>query len=502
MSTTATVETAPRYALHYGGEWREPHGSEVIAVRSPATGELLGQVPVADAVDVAAAAAAAKAAAPAWHALEPLERARHLNRLADLVRARIGPLADLESAMTGRPIREMRAQMGRIPEWFEYFGSIAAGLEGEANRVKGGFVTLTAWEPVGVCALLTSWNHPVLIMAKKLAAALAAGNTCLIKPSELTPISTLLFADWAREAGLPAGTINVVTGGGETGALVCSAPEVNLIDLTGGTATGRKVAAIAAARLIPCTLELGGKAPILIFEDVPVEEAVAGALFAAFVAAGQTCVSGTRFLVADALYDAFVEGFGRRAAALRVGAPDDPATDMGPVISGASRARCEGHVRDALAEGARLVCGGARPVLPERLCDGHYVAPTVFADVHPRMRLFREEVFGPVVGITRFRDEAEAVALANDSDFALGAAIWTRDVTRAHRLAGSVRAGVIWVNDHHKNDPRSVWGGFGESGYGKENGWDALKGRMRKRSVIIRTAPAFDDWFAGGTRYG
>lgn len=500
--TSAEPDTAPSYRLHYGGVWRYPHAQEVIEVRSPATGRLLGCVPDADATDVAAAAAAAHAAAPAWQALEPLDRARHLHRLAELVRSRINELADLESAVTGRPLREMRAQMARIPEWFEYFGSIAAGLEGESNRVKGGFVTLTSWEPIGVCALLTSWNHPVLIMAKKLAASLAAGDTCIIKPSELAPISTLVFAEWAREAGLPAGTVNVVTGGGKTGAMVCSAPEVGFIDLTGGTATGRKVAAVAAARLIPTTLELGGKTPIVIFDDVPLDEAVAGALFAAFVASGQTCVSGTRFLVADGIHDAFVESFGRRAAMLRIGAPDDPATDMGPVISANSKARCFAHISDALADGARLICGGTVPEMPASLRDGHFVPATVFADVTPKMRLFREEVFGPVVSITRFYDEDEAVALANDSGFALGAGVWTRDVTRAHRLASIIRAGVLWVNDHHKNDPRSIWGGFGESGYGKENGWDALRARMRKRSVIIRTAPMFDDWFAGGSRYG
>jgi len=490
------------YELHYGGQWRTAFATRTIDVADSASGSLLGRVPDAGGDDVAAAVAAAQAASGGWAALEPRDRARHLAQLAEVVRARIGTLAELESSVTGRPIREMRAQMGRIPEWLEYFGAIAMGLEGEANRVKGGFVTYTAYEPVGICALLTSWNHPVLIMVKKLAASLAAGNTCIIKPSELAPISSLVFAEWAREAGMPAGTINVVTGGAETGALVCNAPGVGLIDLTGGTATGRKVAAIAASRLIPCTLELGGKAPVIIFDDVTIDEASAGATFAAFIAAGQTCVSGARFLVSERIHDAFLEAFVGRAKRLRIGAPSDPATDIGPVISAGARDRCLGHIAAARSEGARLMCGGGAPALPDALTRGHYVAPTIFAEVTPQMRIFREEVFGPVVSVTRFRDEAHALELANDSEFALGAGIWTRDVARAHRMAANVRAGVIWINDHHKNDQRSIWGGFGASGYGKENGWDALKNHMRKRSTVVRTAPAFDDWFAGGNRYG
>jgi acyl-CoA reductase-like NAD-dependent aldehyde dehydrogenase len=491
------------YDLHYGGTFRPSRGRARLEVRSPATRVLLATVPEATAEDVEAAATAAASAFPGWAETDTGERARLLRALADIVRVRIGDLAAIESAVTGRPIREMRAQMSRIPEWLEYFAGIILGLEGESNRVKGGFLTYTAYQPYGVCALLTPWNHPILILVKKLAAALAAGNCCLIKPSELASVSPLILADWCREAGLPAGTVNVVTGGGATGAAVVAAPEVKRIDLTGGTATGKRVAAVAAERLVPCTLELGGKAAVIIAEDADIDEAAAGAVFAAFVAAGQTCVSGTRFIVAEPVYDRFVERLSERAKALRVGDPADPSIDLGPVISAAAQARCLEHIAAAGREGARQVAGGGKPtVLPASCADGFYVAPTVFCDVDPGSRLFREEVFGPVVGVVRYKDEADAIALANATDFALGGAIWTKDVGRAHRLAHQLEAGVIWINDHHKNDPRSVWGGWGASGYGKENGWDALKSYLRKKSVVVRTEPTFTDWFGGGGRYG
>ena len=419
-----------------------------------------------------------------------------------MVRQNIPLLAVLEATVTGRSLREMNAQMGRIPEWLEYFAGIALGLEGESNVVKGGYVTLTHYEPLGPVALLTPWNHPVLILMKKLAAALAAGNTCVIKPSELAPVSPLAIAVLAKQAGLPDGVINVVTGGPATGAALCAADDIHYIDLTGGTETGRKVASMAGQRLIRSTLELGGKTPVVVCADAEVDAAVAGVLFAAFVASGQTCVAGSRILVHSQIYDSFVAKIAARADQIKVGEPMDEATQMGPVISQAALERCHQFIATARAEGGRQVAGTLPLELTGEFAQGYYIRPTIFADVQPHHKLFQDEVFGPVISITRFETDDQAIALANTGEFGLGVSIWSRDIARAHRLSHAIRGGIIWLNDHHRNDPRSVWGGVKDSGFGKENGWDALRGYLSKKSVVIRTEPGYDDWFAGSNRYG
>lgn len=504
ISFTPLLDPVPfqSFPLFHGGGWQDAASGNSHEVLRPATGLPGWRVREAGEEDVAAACEAAARAFPAWAATDPDERSKLLRALAGVLREKMADLAALESAVTGRPIREMRAQMSRIPEWFDYFAGILAGLEGGSNRVKGGFLTYTRYRPYGVCALLTPWNHPILILVKKLAAALAAGNVVVVKPSELAPVTPLFLGQWAMEAGFPAGVINVVTGGIETGKLLVANPHVAHVDLTGGTTTGRRVAAAAAERLVPCTLELGGKTPVLVFDDAQLDEAVAGALFSGFVAAGQTCVSGSRFLVQRGHYDAFCERLAARAEALHQGDPSDPATDIGPVISGKSRDRCMGFIARAEAGGLRLIAGGRPRALPQGLKGGFFVPPTVFADVPPEAGLFREEVFGPVVSVTPFDSEEDGIALANAGPFALGASVWTRDVMRAHRVTDRLKAGVAWINDHHKNDPRSIWGGSGDSGYGHENGWDALLGYLIKGSVTVRTSEDYSDWFAGGKRYG
>jgi acyl-CoA reductase-like NAD-dependent aldehyde dehydrogenase len=488
--------------LFYGGRFQQPHQRAMIEVFNPANAELFTTVPDATADDVQAAVTAARSAFAGWSELDPLDRSRHLHAFAHVLRTNMSQLAILESTITGRSIREMNAQMARIPEWLEYFASIAIGLEGESNVVKGGYVTMTHYEPLGPVALLTPWNHPILILVKKLAAALAAGNTCVIKPSELAPVSSLVLAALATEAGLPDGVVNVVTGGPATGVALCAANDIHYIDLTGGTSTGRKVASLAGERLIRTTMELGGKTPIIVCEDADIEGAIAGTLFAAFVASGQTCVSGARFLVHDKIYDRFVEGIATRADQITIGDPMDEATQMGPVISQKSKDRCLDMIEQAKADGAEMVAG-ARPLdLPSDFVNGFYVRPTVFKDVETHHELFLEEVFGPVISITRFKDDNEAMEMANTGTFGLGVSIWSRDIARAHRLSLKVRGGVVWLNDHHRNDPRSVWGGVRDSGFGKENGWDALRAYLTKKSVIVRTAAGYDDWFKGAGRYG
>jgi acyl-CoA reductase-like NAD-dependent aldehyde dehydrogenase len=476
-----------------------------IAVRSPATGEAVGSVAAGDAGDIAAAAASARRAFAGgrWSELDPMDRGHILRAVGDALAKRIEEFATLETRVTGRPIREMKAQLARLPEWFYHFGGIARGIEGAVNPYRGNYLNYTQPSPIGVVGMMTTWNHPLLIFLKKLAPALAAGNTVIAKPHELAPLTPLLFAELAHAAGLPAGVLNIVSGTGPVvGRALCEAPEVDKIDLTGGTATGRIVASIAAQRLVPTVMELGGKAPVVIFGDTPMDEAVAASTFAAFIASGQTCVSGTRFLVERRIYDEFVVRFAARADSLRLGDPLDPATDMGPLISAGQLQRALDYLETGAGPGARLVAGGVRPDLPSPLDAGHFLRPTVFADVSPSSRMFQEEIFGPVVGITPFDSEAEALELANNSDFALGASIWTRDIRRAHRFAKKLRAGIVWINDHHKNDPASIWGGFGLSGYGKENGWQALRAYCKEQSVVVRLGDDFPDWYAGHGRYG
>lgn len=426
-----------------------------------------------------------------------------LQRAAALLADAAADFALMETIQTGRPLREMTAQVGRAPEWFEYFASAAHTAEGVVPDFGSPHLNIVRRVPMGVVGLLTPWNHPLLILMKKLAAALAAGNSVVIKPSEYGPVAALELARLLESAGLPAGVVNVVTGMGATaGSALVEHPDIAKIDLTGGTATGRVVAAAAGRRLVPVAAELGGKAAVVVFEDTDPRDAAAGATFAAFVATGQTCVQGSRLLVQESVYDEVVAEFVRRTGELRVGDPLDPQTQLGPLASSQQLAHVSNAVEVGRGEGVSVLHGGRR-LTEAPLEHGYYYAPTVVDDVASEMTVWRDEIFGPVTVIRSFRDEAEAIALTNDAQFGLAASVWTRDLGRAHRVADALDVGIVWVNDHHRIDPSSPWSGRKDSGIGAENGLDGYRAYTVPKSIIVNTSDDRPDWFgsAADARY-
>ena len=481
------------------GKERPALSGSSMTVVNPATAEPLAEVPWGDAEDVDIAVRAARQAFEQgpWPRLGRSERARTLNRFADLIEERIGDLFGLETLNNGRPIRETRAQVGRLPEWFRYNAALLLAERSDTIPFGDDYVNYLQRWPLGVCGLLTPFNHPLMILAKSLAPALATGNTVVIKPSELTPLTTIELGRIAMEAGIPEGVINIVTGTGpEAGAAVAEHRDVAKVTFTGGTEVGRSVGVAAARRFARATTELGGKTPVLVFEDAGIERAAAGAAFGAFIAAGQTCICGSRLLVQASIYERFVEAFVARAEAIRIGDPAEEATQLGPLISGRQRERVLGYVDVARDEGGRIATGGAVPALPSPLDRGFYVQPTVVVDARNDMRCAQEEIFGPVAVVVPFSDEADALDKSNDIPFGLGSAVWTQNVARAHRVASKIEAGMVWVNDHHRLDPASPWGGVKQSGIGREGGWESFADFTHIRSVIVRTAATDVDWYA------
>jgi len=485
------------YGAFINGREVFPTGAGTFDVENPATGAHLCRVTSVDKKTVGEACELAHDVyqSGVWSRSDVRHRAAVMNKIAIDLRANINDLAEMEVAQTGRAVREMKAQLGRLPEWFEYFGALIRTHEGTVPPFFGPYVNYVKRVPLGVCGLLTPWNHPLLIAIKKIAPAIATGNSIVLKPSELAPVSVLELAALCSRAGLPDGVLNILPGlGPSAGQAICSHDRIRKIDLTGGTPTGRAVGAAAGANLAGVITELGGKAPMLIFEDADINQAVNGAAFATFVASGQTCIMGARVLVHESKYDYFLQALTAKAKKIRLGDPFDIATQMGPVISGNSRDRISGLVERAKKEGAHVFTGGCNAVLAAPFDKGYYYEPTILG-VNPTMEIWREEVFGPVVVAVPFKDEAEAVRLANDSPFGLAAAIWTRDVMRAHRVAEQMDVGIVWINDHHRNDPSSPWGGTKDSGVGRENGLNALHEYTQTRSVVVRTEDSKWDWF-------
>ncbi|EIT76137.1 aldehyde dehydrogenase domain-containing protein [Aspergillus flavus] len=437
-----------------------------------------------------------------WSKTEPSDRFTVLSTAARLLRTRLPEFIELETRQTGRPIREMQTQLSRVPEWLEYFASLARVHEGRVTPFKGPVVNTLTRLPLGVVAQITPYNHPLLIATKKIAAALAAGNVVIVKPSELAPLSVLKLGPLFQEAGLPDGVLQIMSGHGfETGKFLCESPLLAKIDLTGGLGTYQAVAPVAARNMVPVTAELGGKAPVCLFPSLEVERAVQAALFAGFIASGQTCVTGSRLLVHRDIYGAFRELLEKRVRGLRVGDPMDGRTQIGTVISKAAVERCAAFVDRAVQEGGNVLCGGRSTTGPDG--KGFFFEPTII-EVRADSHLACNEVFGPVIALIECESEEEIVSIANSTPFALGASVWTNDFNQAHRVAEKIDAGIVWINGHHLNDPSSPWGGFKESGIGKENGLEAYESYTKVKSTLINygVAPVWFDDEATNARYG
>ncbi|KAG9032219.1 hypothetical protein FRB95_001698 [Tulasnella sp. JGI-2019a] len=519
-ASTTIIHKRAQYGPFISGRFVEGAG-ETLTVEDPATGATICSVtsPSESEVDNVIVRAHHVFQSGVWSKASTIHRSNTLSKLARLLRDQIPGLAEIESIQTGRPIREMKAQLGRLPEWLEYHAAlIRTQHAGFVAPTQGPLLNYVTRVPLGVVAQITPFNHPMLISVKKIAPALAAGNSIIVKPSELAPMSVLEFAELAAEAGLPADVLSVLPGGSAIGKAVISHPMIRKVDITAGTTTGRAIGSIVGQNLAAFVAELGGKAPVMVFDDADLQSAINGVSFAAFVASGQTCVSGTRLLVQDRIYDDFVQGLLAKVKSIttRIGNPMNPLSTMGPVISANALERVSRMVSGSLQRGRSRVIAGGERMTGLSLLDGfdlskgYFYPPTIVEGVDPGDELFQEEVFGPVVTITRFKDEVEGVKLANDSRYGLGAAIWTSDVSRAHRVSALIEAGLCWVNTHHRNDPSSPWGGMKESGIGRENGVEALESYSQSKSTIVGTASPEDtrmndDWFADTTeekRYG
>jgi acyl-CoA reductase-like NAD-dependent aldehyde dehydrogenase len=474
-----------------------PSAGGTLDVLNPSNGEVIARIAHAGDEDVDRAVKSARRAfeSKEWGGLAERARARLVNKLADAFEANLEELYHLETLNNGRPVNETRAQVSRLPDFFRYNAGLALARRDAVIPVQGPYLNYTIRTPLGVVGNSTPFNHPLMIMCKSLGPVFASGCTTVVKPSEYTPLTTLRLAAIFAEAGLPPGVFNVVTGlGPTTGKALASHPDLDKFVLTGGTEAGRIVGALAGERFAHQTLELGGKTPVLVFDDFDVDQAVNYAAFGAFVGAGQTCICASRHIVHERIYDEFVEKLAKKAKTIRIGDPSDPSVQLGPVISAKQRQRVLNYVEIGTKEGARLVSGGRVPADPA-LARGFFVEPTVFADVKPAMRIFQEEVFGPFTSVTPFKDEAEAIALANDSPFGLAGAVRTMNIVRAHRVAAKLRCGIVWINDHHRLDPASPWGGVGESGIGRECGTESFDAHFQTKSVMVKVDDQPFDWY-------
>jgi betaine-aldehyde dehydrogenase len=471
----------PKASHYINGAWHDDPAGDPLPVVFPATGETVATLTTASPATRDAALDAARAALPGWRAMTGSERGRILRRAADLLRDRNRAMSELETLDTGKPLQEtLVADAASGADALEYFGAVAAGLSGEHIPLPGGDWAYTVREPLGVCVGLGAWNYPTQIACWKAAPALACGNTMVFKPSETTPLCTLMLAEILTEAGLPPGVFNVVQGRGDVGAALSTDPRVAKVSLTGSVPTGRKVYAAAGERMKHVTMELGGKSPMIVFDDADLDDAVSAAINGNFYSSGQICSNGTRLFVQSGLHDAFVDRLCERLKGAVIGDPRNEATNFGPMVSAAQRDIALGYVAKGIAEGARLVTGGAAIEGP-----GFFMQPAIFADVTDDMTIAREEIFGPVATVFSFETEAEALARANATAFGLAGAVFTRDLARAHRVVAGLEAGTCWINTYNLTPVEMPFGGVKDSGVGRENGSAAIEHYSQLKSVYV-----------------
>lgn len=499
IQAAAGLRTPIRHQLFIDGRFVDAQSGETLPTLNPHDNAPIADVAMAGRADIDAAVAAAQRAFPAWSRMAAADRGRILLRLADLIEANAEELARLESLDTGHPIRDSRAlDVPRTAACYRYFGGMADKFQGETIPVEAGFLNYTLREPVGVVGQVVPWNFPLMFTSWKMAPALAAGNTIVMKPAEITPLTSLKIAELMAEAGMPPGVVNIVPGlGAVAGQYIAEHPGIAKVAFTGSTATGRRIVQASAGNLKKVQLELGGKGANIVFDDANLAAAVNGSAWAIFHNQGQACIAGSRLMLHEKIAEEFLARFATLAKSIRVGNPLDAATEMGPLTSVQHRDRVLSYVGVAREQGGAVIVGG-KPPADAALAAGCYVEPTIVRAASWRDRVAQEEVFGPFVTVLTFEDDAEALQIANGTEYGLGSGLWTSNLPRAHRFARELHAGMVWINSYKRVNPGSPFGGVGQSGYGREMGFDAMREYTQVKSVWVNVDAQIPPWYPRG----
>jgi acyl-CoA reductase-like NAD-dependent aldehyde dehydrogenase len=471
-----------KYRMRIGGKWVDAETGETFAAFNPATEEEIGRVPLGGIADVDKAVVAAQEALPVWSKKSQAERSQILCQVADAIEERAKELAELDIVSHGTPRKPALFGVMGLPQMFRYNAQASRSFMGQVISANPNKFCYLQREPRGVCALIVAWNAPLVGATKKLSAALATGNTCIIKPPSICSLTVLKLVEILENGGLPAGTVNVVTGFGDmVGEALSSHPGVSMVSFTGSCETGKRIMSVASKTVKHLTMELGGNNPCIVLEDADIDAAVAYSLFSSFHNSGMVCAATGRYYIHEKLYDDFVTKFVSRAGKMVVGDPTDEKTEMGPVVSAEHRDRVEDYIKSGVKEGAKLVLGGKRPTTPP-LDRGYFVMPTVFTNVTQNMRIAREEIFGPVACFIKFSSDEEVIGLANDSTYGLSASVWTRNTRKGIRFANGIQAGTVWINGDILG-PEYPWGGYKQSGFGKENSILGLEEYVQVKAI-------------------